>query len=458
MKKIIKRINLSGGMKSVLKISSGTMIGQMISMISLPILTRIYGATVIGVWSTIVALANIVNAFSDLGMTNAIMIGKDEEEVGKIYRVISTIVTACALCAGIVVYIYYQFVENDNGISLSFLVSFLIVYIWTSQQTQICYAWLNRKGQYDLLMKNPLINNISITIIAVGLGLAGMKQYGYYVGCMTGQILTLIHMKRTLPTHTFTFKINEYKDIFITYSHFLKYQLPTNLIASVKNQLPTLLIRSLFGNEILGYYSVTMRILQIPINLLANSIGRVYFKTISEMKRENKPIGEYTLRNLKKAMKIAILPMIGLLSVGEQFIIIFFGKQWEVAGQLLSIISCQTLFNFLMMSTQGISVTLDKQKYAMVSGISQMLGYVVAFVTGRYFFNSVYVAVILMSVFFIVIQVVYFCKLFEVMNISYKRYLKSVLPAFALILFVGLGLKYIILRTCIVSWINTIIS
>lgn len=444
IKKLLDKIKNSNGIKSVLKISSGTMFGQLLSMVTLPIMTRIYGAATMGVWTTVVSVATIINSFSDLGMSGAIMVGEDDEEVGKIYRVISTLTLMVALIAGVVVYIYYQFVENDNGIELSFFIAFIVIYIWTSQQTQNCYSWLNRKGEYNVLMKNPLINNGTIAVIAILIGLCGMTQHGYYIGCICGQIITIIHMKRRLPKKMFTFHKKDFVDVISTYNRFVKYQLPTNVLANIKNQLPTLLIRSLFGTEMLGYYSITMRILQLPITLLANSIGRVFFKTTSEMKRNNEPLGEYVFINLERALKIAVIPIIGLIAFGKIFIVVFFGREWQIAGDLLSIISCQTLFNFLMMSTNGIHITLDKQNYAMICGISQMISYMFAFMIGRYVFNSIYVAIFLMTIFFIVIQIVYFSSLFEVMNISYKRYLRSVIPAFAFIVIFGLGLRYLV--------------
>ena len=42
---------LSGNKKNIAKISSGTLLGQVISVITLPIITRIYGAEVIGIWT-----------------------------------------------------------------------------------------------------------------------------------------------------------------------------------------------------------------------------------------------------------------------------------------------------------------------------------------------------------------------------------------------------------------------
>lgn len=398
-----------------------------------------------GEWAGLVAVSAVINSFSDLGLTNAIMSEEDERIVQKIYRTTSTVVLLFSVLSGIV-YLGYQSLFNKNlriMETLSFTV-LLVIYIWTSQQIQMCYTWINRQGRYNILMKNPVISNGSIAVFSITLGVLGFKQFGYYVGCIIGQLFTLVSMKKELPKKTFLFDFAEYKTVFEKNKNFIMYQMPTNIVSNIKNQLPTLLIKLLFGAETLGYYSVSMKILQMPVTLLASSIGKVFFKTTSQMKREKKPLGNYVLNNLRKATEIAILPMILLISIGDRVAVLFLGSEWEMAGKILSLVSCQAFFNFLMMSSQGISITLNKQKYALISCTAQSVSYILAFGMGRYLFNSIYIAVFLMATFFIMIQVVYFCALFKVMNISPKKYIKSALCPFLIILGLGLALRTVV--------------
>src|SRR5699024_7429902 len=99
-KQIKDKLKLSDAMKNVAKISGGTMAGQVISMITLPILTRMYGAVVIGNWALFQSIATIVNSFSDMGLTNAIMIEETEEASTRLYTVISTIILIISIITG----------------------------------------------------------------------------------------------------------------------------------------------------------------------------------------------------------------------------------------------------------------------------------------------------------------------------------------------------------------------
>ena len=87
----LKKLQLSSGLKNIAKVSTGTILGQIISILVLPIYTRIYGASIIGDWTLFTSISVIVGTFSDLGLMNAIMIEKEEKSV-ELYQVVTTIV------------------------------------------------------------------------------------------------------------------------------------------------------------------------------------------------------------------------------------------------------------------------------------------------------------------------------------------------------------------------------
>lgn len=110
--KFKEMMKLSGNKRNVAKISGGTLLGQCISFITIPIFTRIYGAEIIGLWAFLHSITSIIGSFSDLGLTNAIMIGEDNE-VEKTYKVITSIATIISILTGIFVTLYYTLIEAD---------------------------------------------------------------------------------------------------------------------------------------------------------------------------------------------------------------------------------------------------------------------------------------------------------------------------------------------------------
>lgn len=434
LKEKIQTLMKSQMLRNVTKISSGTILGQAISIVTLPIFTRLYGATVIGYWTLFTSVAVIVNAFSDLGLSNAIMMDDEGEQSEKLFSVITTISFIISLIVGVGYFVIKSVTPDPSGLHPLFYSIVLFVLIFTQQQVNICYNWLNKKKQYNILMKNPIINNISVAVIAIPLGLMGFTKYGYYIGLVLGQVFTLFHMRRYLPRIFFDFEFRDHFDVIRSHLTYVKFQMPTYLVAQVKNQAPVFFIRSFFGVEILGYYSVCMRVLNIPVNLLASSIGKVYYQTAAEMKKKGQEVGDFTFRNMKRAMYVAIAPMVVIMSFGDIVCMLFLGNDYVITGNLSRIIVFMTFFQFLMMATQGITIVLEKQQYALISGIVQIIGYVVGLSIGKYVFSSLYIAIALMTVVFCVIQIIYFSKLFKIAGVSVALYLKHVLSTLGLII------------------------
>lgn len=434
LKEKIQTLMKSQMLRNVTKISSGTILGQAISIVTLPIFTRLYGATVIGYWTLFTSVAVIVNAFSDLGLSNAIMMDDEGEQSEKLFSVITTISFIISLIVGVGYFVIKSVTPDPSGLHPLFYSIVLFVLIFTQQQVNICYNWLNKKKQYNILMKNPIINNISVAVIAIPLGLMGFTKYGYYIGLVLGQVFTLFHMRRYLPRIFFDFEFRDHFDVIRSHLTYVKFQMPTYLVAQVKNQAPVFFIRSFFGVEILGYYSVCMRVLNIPVNLLASSIGKVYYQTAAEMKKKGQEVGDFTFRNMKRAMYVAIAPMVVIMSFGDIVCTLFLGNDYVITGNLSRIIVFMTFFQFLMMATQGITIVLEKQQYALISGIVQIIGYVVGLSIGKYVFSSLYIAIALMTVVFCVIQIIYFSKLFKIAGVSVALYLKHVLSTLGLII------------------------
>ena len=232
----MKKIEISENIKNIGKISSGTLVGQVISIISIPIITRLYGAEIIGYWALFNSIAMVVNSFSDLGLTNAIMIKDSEEKSHQVYKVVTTVNLFISLIATIFISFFYKSIEDYSSFFIAVTIGILII---TLQQIQISYTWLNKNQKYNVLMKNPILSQLSVLVISIPLAYLGQKRYGYFIGVIAGQIFTLINMKHNLPKQSFSFNYDDYKEVFNENKNFIIYQLPTTILTNLKNQMPT---------------------------------------------------------------------------------------------------------------------------------------------------------------------------------------------------------------------------
>lgn len=439
----IKKFRLSDSLKNVVKISGGTIAGQAVSIVTLPIITRIYGAGIMGSWTTILSVAMILQAVSDLGMTSSLML-EDEDNVITCYTVITSISLFISIVASVIIYPFFAIVRGYSAIESAVYTLMAIVYAFTVKQVNTSYTLLNRNKKYNVLMKNPIINYSSVALFSILFWKLGMKTYGYFFAVIAGQFFTLINMRRVLPKVFLNFNFEDYIAQFKKYQDLFIYQTPNNLMLQMRDQLPNLLIGSFFGDTMLGYYSVSVRILNMPVTFIGQAIGKVFYQTISESNRKGEKIHGFVQRNFSRAILLCSLPVICLFAGGDIVAVIFFGADYILAGQMLRIVVFKTVLTFISTCMQGLEIVLRKQRYALITTCMQMLTSSLAVVIGALLTGNIFFTIAIMTVFYILVQLVYYSKLFAIMSIKTKVILTNVGGLFILTLFAGTLLRYLI--------------
>ena len=418
-------MKISTNVKNVFKISSGTVAGQLCSVVSLPFITRIYGADIIGVWAIITSVSGIVNTISDIGLTNSLMVC-EEGEVENQYRAISALnVVVCALCTPLVA-LYCAFLSYDAP-RAAIVVICTLIYSITLQQVSINYMLLNRRREYDVLMKNPLINQLVASFSSVVLGIAGFISWGYYVGMIAGQAVTLIHMRRRVAISYRQVSLTYFRSLLSRERDFIICQMPSNIAYQVRGQLPTLIIGSLFGTAVLGNFSIAQKLLNIPVTFIGQAVGNVFYQRIASMRGNVGTIAQFVQRNMRRTMTVAIVPMAFLIALGSPIIDFVFGGGYELGGAMVGVIGFQSLFSFLTASIKGVDIVLGKQRYSMLTGIGQAAVVPLSMAIGYLATEDVIACVAAMVVGFVVVQVPYYAALYRYMNLSVPRYLAEVL-------------------------------
>lgn len=438
----MKKINISESLKNVTKISFGTVAGQIISIATLPFITRLYSAEIIGIWTTINAMSNIVQNICDLGLSNSLMMC-EEKRVQTLHSIITMISTVISFLSAPIVFLYYLITGNSVEDSVQICI-LMALYAFTLRKINISQIILNRKKEYNVLMMNSVIRFSAMAVVSILLGLASIKS-GFFWGNIAGQILCMLHMYKYLPKHKFTLDFNEYRHVLNEHKNYVKYQLPASLTVTLRTELPNLLVGSLFGNTILGYYSISQKLLTIPVTFLGQSLGKVFYQKIAYMKRNKQKIGLFVERSVRKGMIVSLIPLTLLAAYGDVAVTIFFGLEYSIGGIICRIIVYRTIFNFISTAIQGLDVVLDRQQYVLYTCLAQTILSAISVFIGYYFFDSIYVATIFMVITFILVQITYYCKMYQVMNLNVKKYLIEVILLLVIFSITSFALRYIAL-------------
>lgn len=372
LRKLYIRIASSGFLKSVLTLSSGVVIGQAINFLGMPVVGRIYTPAAMGDYTLITANATIISSFVCLGMMTSFMLPKEDEEARGLSKLVTAstvllttlVIGVLAACSGF--FRIFHTEETPYGVSL--LVLWL--YIVFNTVSNICYAYVNRQKMYRVMFWNPIITAVINVGVGIVFGLFGWGFLGYTAAHILSFFINILHL--TVHANPFGKVSNpEYRGIQLlrAYRRFPLYQMPANLITNLSSQLPVNIIESLYAATELGLYSMAMRIMSLPSTLLATPINRVFFQEASARYNRGENIGDFCYKLLATNIKLAVVPIVVLILLGEPLFALFLGEQWREAGFYAAILGVYQMMLFCSSCLSGDFVIIKKSHWNLISAI-----------------------------------------------------------------------------------------
>ena len=183
--------------------------------------------------------------------------------------------------------------------------------------------------------------------LAIVFGFLNWGFLGYTAAHILANMFTILHLIRYMnpyaAVHNPAFRCIP---ILKEYRRFPIFQMPANLIGTLAQWLSAQMLKEVYSSNIVGMYSMTNRILSLPVTLLATSVSRIYFREASERYRKGQDVGEFSFRILQANIKIAILPICILMIFGEQLFALFLGEKWREAGTFASVLGLYYLLKF----------------------------------------------------------------------------------------------------------------
>jgi len=341
---------------------SGTAISQILRIIFVPILTRIYPPDIYGTLAVFSSLLSILIVCSSFKYELAIPLAEKDDDAE--YLLILSFIIVCTLT----IILFLILTLFGDVLSEIFHFEFIKPYYWLicigffgSSIYQILTYWALRLKYYFQITQTRITQSISGSVCKIILGILSFGSFGLICGEIIGRMVGIGTLGKTvlpktwLSIHDLDFqKLNSLAH---HYRKFPMFSLPSGFINELSLQAPTLLLASRFGFEIAGLFTLSYAILVFPVSIVSSSMSQVYIAESSDLLRQksDKILALY-LNTTKKLFTFgAPLIFIGAI-LSPIFFPLIFGSAWKEAGIFCLPLSIVVISNFVISSTDRLEL------------------------------------------------------------------------------------------------------
>ena len=431
---------------SVFKVGSGQLIAQIFSLISVPILSRIYADVAYGDTALITSTAAILTNFSTFGLSSAIMKPREDEEAKVVFT--TAFLTNFLICTGFTaVYAFLIGKKQLFAISGSYGFSLLLMWLYCvlNVTSSLMMVYLNRKQKYNKLFFNPIIGAASNFLVAIPLGMMGFGFEGFMITYIIEYLMICIHMMWKDVPFASQYRPRVFVRVLVEYKEYILFQNPSNFLGNLGIEYPTQYFGRTFSSQELGGYSMCERILKLPVRLIASPISTVYFRTASEYHREGKNLADFTYQMVSRILLISVLPVAIFMFISEPLFVFVLGEKWREAGTLAAFLIIQYVLMFCSQTTSYCRVSIGKQRTNLMVSVMRLIFAVGSCFAGYAMFHTMRGTVIAYSVGQCMFNIVDLAINFYCMNKQYLRKFLAVSAGYSVLMYTILFVKCILL-------------
>lgn len=373
---------------NVLKLVSGTITAQILSILLVPLITRIYSPEDFGIFQLFLSISGIMIIFSTFSYQFAIMLPKTEEDSANLTFLCIILVTLMSFLIAIIVLLVPNDVEHMlNAPGISKYLIYIPVITFFNGIFLVQNYWLSRKTHFGIIAGASVINSVSIRALQFVISLWNVSPLGLIAGYIAGYGCADFFMLKGVREDLKVFRkvsLQRIKDMAIQYKNFPLFNSWSTLVNAISLQVPIFLLAYYYGTSVAGHFSLANQIVNMPMGLLGVSIEQVFFQKISKVKNGKNPeeIKIIVEKVYKKLILIGVFPMILMLILGEEIFTFTFGKNWYISGTYIKVLVPWIFLVFLSSPISALYMVFDKQGTWFTFSIILLISRVVSLVIG----------------------------------------------------------------------------
>jgi O-antigen/teichoic acid export membrane protein len=319
-------------------------LGQFITLLAAPVLTRLYLPDDYGVLAVYSSILAIIGVMVGMRYEVAIPLPEDDEQAYHLLTLCLTIAVGLAALTALLIPL------AGKQLTIWLNAPRLLPYLWllplgitaVGIYLPLSY-WTLRRKDYRIIAQTRLSAGISQVALQLAGGVAQVGPIGLMLGVITGQSAGIGSMARLVWGRLATYhppRLFSWTGMSAMMQRYRRFPLISSwatLLSALSIQLPILLLSRWYGLEVTGWFALSDRFVGVPLNLVSTALAQFYLSEAAETNRamdldSTLLLGHLLKRTLMTSALIG-LPFLVVTMLGPWIFPIVFGPQWLEAGR-----------------------------------------------------------------------------------------------------------------------------
>lgn len=399
---MLKKLNTSQFIRNIVIVASGAAGAQIITMLFMPVITRLYGAEAFGLLGVFTAVLTVLTPIAALAYPIAIVLPKEDDDARSIAKLSLLIASIMSMIILIVIFFtkesiitWFNLQAIDNYLFL------LPIALFFAATQQIMQQWLIRKKQFKVTARVAVSQSLIINSIKAGVGVFNPIGAILIFTATLGNALYTMQLwfgaqKWSIETDRINSENSSKSDLkILAHKHkdFPLYRAPQQFINALSQSLPVLLLANFFGPASAGFYTLGKTAMGVPSALIGKAVGDVFYPRITEAAHNNENLFKLIRKATVMLAVVGIVPFGVIIAFGPVLFSFVFGTEWVAAGEYARWLALWLFFAFINKPSVAALATLGLQFFFLRYEIVSVVLRAVALYIGFSFYDDDEIAV-----------------------------------------------------------------
>jgi O-antigen/teichoic acid export membrane protein len=348
-------------------LAGGSGASKLITLVSLPIITRLYLPADMGALAVFAAFVVLLSPVLTFQYHRALPVPRSDTAAANLMVLSFFSVLGISVALSAVLWFAAE--------PLLWLLSMeaLLPYWWLLPLGTAVYAlygilqlWATRRRAYRLMAAVEVGHSLGGNGAKIGLAFVLPPPVGLLLGHVFapgGGVLWLVAqfrfeirklLRRVRPTRI--------RAMAWHYRQFPIFRMPSQLLLMLSSQTPVLFIAAVYGPATAGQFGLAMMALSMPMNLLGRNMGKAFFGEAAHQGRAvPTALRKSVLRVTGLMASVGVMIAAALILAAPPLFPLLFGPDWDEAGRFAATLALFLAFQFAAVPVMNVLSVLERE-------------------------------------------------------------------------------------------------